>query len=113
MSSPICGASVASAMQPGRQASPRLSVTSYSRQISRISSKRSKKGFSFPVISIHANIIEPPRETMFVRRLLRLNFAALSRLRPQCIVMKSTPSSACMRTMSIHSSVVICASGLW
>ena len=111
-SSSIWETSVASSKHPGRQASPKLMVTSYFWQISRISSKCSQYGFSFPVISIHAKIMEPPLDTMFIRRLFFLKRWAVARLIPMWMVIKSTPSCACISTIFNHSSVVISFSAL-
>ena len=60
-----------------------------------------------PYDHIHAKIREPPRDTMFILRFIALKRSAVFRLIPQWIVIKSTPSSACILKTSIHSRDVI------
>lgn len=54
-------------------------LTAYLKYIVKILIKR----IFTSVISIHAKMIDPPRDTMFIMRLFRLNFTAVSLLMPQ------------------------------
>ena len=52
-------------------------------------------------------MIDPPLETILVSLFASLNLLAVALLIPQWIVIKSTPSLACISTILSHSSVVI------
>ena len=56
--------------------------------------------------------MDPPLDTMFIRRLFCLKRWAVERLMPMWMVIKSTPSCACISTIFNHSSVVMSFSAL-
>ncbi|MNV65240.1 hypothetical protein D3C71_1579290 [compost metagenome] len=67
-SSANCASSLASDAQPGRRPSPRLNDTSYAFMMSQMSSKCSYRKLSRWCAMHHLAMMEPPRETMPVRR---------------------------------------------